>query len=118
MREPLFTFGERIEYGEKVVGRYARELSGERVVVLWKVYHKYQESYSTSIGLLDKIDDDVDTLYMFDKDTKELFKFQRKTYEKHPTNPHDEDQKSPHIAHNIGHWENGDEIVEQFSMVS
>lgn len=115
MREPVFNFGDRIQYGGKIVGCYARELSGEKVVVLWKVYHDFQDSYSTSVGLLNKIDDEVEYLYMYDKNKKELFKFKRSTYEKHETNPHDEDQKSPHVAHAIGHWKDGQEIVENFS---
>jgi hypothetical protein len=112
-QQPVFRFGDRIQYGGKVVGCYARRLRGDgRCVVLWKVYHEYQDSYSTSVGLLNQIDDDVEYLYMYDKNTKELFKFKRDTYEKHETNPHDEDQKSPHVAHNIGHWKNGEEIIE------
>lgn len=116
--EPVFNFGERIQYGGKTVGRYARTLKGRRVVVLWKVYHDFQDSYSTSVGLLEKIDDEVEYLYMYDKDKKELFKFKRSTYEKEPTNPHDEDQKSPHVAHNIGHWKDAEKIVNGFSSVT
>jgi hypothetical protein len=118
MDEPVFNFGERIHFGGKIVGCYARTLKGNRVVVLWKVYHEYQDSYSTSVRLLEKIDDEVDHLYMYDKNKKELFKFQRSTYEKAPTNHHEQAQKSPHVAHNIGHWQNGEEIVENFSMVN
>lgn len=110
--EPVLYAGKQIQYGGQVVGNYAREASGDRVAVLWKVYHDYQKSYSTSVGLLNKIDDDVEYIYMYDKNTKELYKFKRSTYEREPVNPHDEDQKSPHVACNIGYWENGEEIVE------
>jgi len=118
MSEPIFNYGDRIQYGGKTVGSYATTLRGGRVAVLWKVMHEYQDSYSTSVGLLDKIDDDVEYLFMYDKDKKELFKFKRDTYEKHETNVHLEDQpqKSPHVAHAIGHWTNGDEIVNNFTI--
>lgn len=117
MREPIFNFGDRIQYGGKTVGSYATLLTGERVAVLWKVLHEYQKSYSTSVGLLKKLDDDVETLFMYDKDKKELYKFQRRTYKKSETNTFKEEQpqKSPHVATNIGHWENGDEIVNNFN---
>lgn len=118
MNQPIFNFGDRIEYGGKIVGCYATTLRGGRTVVLWKVMHEYQDSYSTSVGLLEKIDDEVEYLYMYDKDKKELFKFKRDTYEKHETNTHleDEPQKSPHVAHAIGHWKRGDEIVNNFTL--
>lgn len=119
MNEPIFNYGERIQYGGKTVGSYATTLRGTgRVVVLWKVMHDCQDSYSTSCALLDKIEDDVDYLFMYDKDKKELFKFQRSTYEKSETNVYleEEPQKSPHVAHAIGHWENGDEIVNNFEL--
>lgn len=115
-QQPVFRFGDKIQYGGKIVGCYASRLRTDgRCVVLWKVLHRYQNSYSTSVALLEQIDDDVEYLYMYDKDKKELFKFKRETYEKHETNYFKEEQpqKSPHVAHNIGHWENGEEIIEQ-----
>lgn len=118
MREPVLNFGDRIHFEGKIVGAYARELSGQKIAVLWKVYHDYQDSYSTSVRLLEQIDDEVEYLYMYDKNKKELFKFRRDTYEDDPVNPHDEDQKSPHVARAIGHWKNGEQIVNNFSMVS
>lgn len=118
MSAPIFNYGERIMYRGKTVGSYATTLRGGRVAVLWKVKHRMKDSYSTSVGLLEQIDADVEYLFMYDKDKKELFKFKRDTYEKSETNDFIEEQpqKSPHVAHAIGHWKDGDEIVNNFQL--
>lgn len=66
---------------EKLVGQHAHNASGEYVFILWQKLLESRQSFPMDTKVFNQIDDDVDYIFVIDKRTKDLYKFQYSVYD-------------------------------------
>lgn len=65
--------------GEKLVGQHGRNAQGEYVYVMWQTLNN-NDSFSMSRDVFAEVDNNVRYIYVVDKRTKDLYKFDYSTY--------------------------------------
>lgn len=80
---PRIKLGEaKQEFNGKKIGRYATDLDTGRIVyVTWKTLLEREESYPLAIRFYNRLRDDVEWIYVVDKDSDDVFRFHRSDYE-------------------------------------
>lgn len=65
---------------EKLVGQHARNANGEYVYVMWQTLLRMESSFAMTTDVFEQVSDDVRYIYVIDKQTKDLYKFDYATY--------------------------------------
>lgn len=106
--------GDKVRYAGGVVGRYGVEqFSGEKTYVTWKNLFRIQNSYSITDELFEMFSPNVDSFYVVDKDTNEVYKFETKTYRRgRKVWANNQMQYAPDKSENVGHWDSADGLLK------
>lgn len=117
MKPSIRLTGRTIDYDGYTVGTYAvDEASGEITVLFTKTLYRKENSYAMSTGLVEKIEDDVTTFFVEDKDDQTIYRFPKETYtEGRLIWGNNHRQMAPDVSENTGSWHKSEVLQKESS---
>lgn len=95
------------------VGYHVDDMTtGKKGFLRYTPLFRKHNSYALTCDLLKEINDDIELIYVIDKDSRELFRFTVEDFVKAPLiRDNRQDQYAPNRDQHRGRWKNGDQYV-------